>query len=100
MYTETDDVIGTVTLYIYISSSFRVSLFRPFVFLPVVISLLFRYIIYIPMNFIAFWPGVFFLFFCIFLLLIFFLLQEVFHVYLNKFENAVTHLFLVILGNN
>ena len=23
-------------------------------------------------------------------------LQEVFHVYLNKFENAVTHLFLVI----
>ena len=26
--------------------------------------------------------------------------QEVFHVYLNKFENAVTHLFLVILGNN
>ena len=26
-------------------------------------------------------------------------LQEVFHVYLNKFENAVTHLFLVILGN-
>ena len=28
------------------------------------------------------------------------LIQEVFHVYLNKFENAVTHLFLVILGNN
>ena len=27
-------------------------------------------------------------------------LQEVFHVYLNKFENAVTHLFLVILGNS
>ena len=27
-------------------------------------------------------------------------LQEVFHVYLNKFENAVTHLFLVILSNN
>ena len=27
-------------------------------------------------------------------------LQEMFHVYLNKFENAVTHLFLVILGNN
>ena len=27
-------------------------------------------------------------------------LQEVFHVYLNKFENAVTHLFLVIFGNN
>ena len=26
--------------------------------------------------------------------------QEVFHVYLNKFENAVTHLFLVILVNN
>ena len=26
--------------------------------------------------------------------------QEVFHVYLNTFENAVTHLFLVILGNN
>ena len=28
------------------------------------------------------------------------LLQEVFHVYLNKFENSVTHLFLVIFGNN
>ena len=28
------------------------------------------------------------------------LVQEVFHVYLNKFENAATHLFLVILGNN
>ena len=28
------------------------------------------------------------------------LIQEVFHVYLNKFENAVTHLFLVIFGNN
>ena len=27
-------------------------------------------------------------------------LQEVFHVYLNKFENAVTRLILVILGNN
>ena len=27
-------------------------------------------------------------------------LQEVFHVYLNKFENVVAHLFLVILGNN
>ena len=27
-------------------------------------------------------------------------MQEVFHVYLNKFENAVTHLFLVIFGNN
>ena len=27
-------------------------------------------------------------------------IQEVFHVYLNKFENTVTHLFLVILGNN
>ena len=26
-------------------------------------------------------------------------IQEVFHVYLNKFENAVTHLFLFILGN-
>ena len=25
---------------------------------------------------------------------------EVLHVYLNKFENAVAHLFLVILGNN
>ena len=25
--------------------------------------------------------------------------QEVFHVYLNKFENAFTHLFLVLLGN-
>ena len=28
------------------------------------------------------------------------LIQEVFHIYLNKFKNAVTHLFLVILGNN
>ena len=28
------------------------------------------------------------------------IIQEVFHVYLNKFENAVTHLFLVIFGNN
>ena len=28
------------------------------------------------------------------------LLQEVFHVYLNKFENAFIHLFLVIFGNN
>ena len=28
------------------------------------------------------------------------LVQEVFHVYLNKFENAITHLFLVVLGNN
>ena len=27
-------------------------------------------------------------------------LQEVFHVYLNKFENAVTHLFLAIFYNN
>ena len=27
-------------------------------------------------------------------------IQEVFHVYFNKFENFVTHLFLVILGNN
>ena len=26
-------------------------------------------------------------------------IQEVFHVYLNKFENAVTNLFLVIFGN-
>ena len=26
-------------------------------------------------------------------------LQEVVHIYLNKFENAVTHLFLVILDN-
>ena len=26
--------------------------------------------------------------------------QEVFHVYLNKFENAVTNLFLIIFGNN
>ena len=25
--------------------------------------------------------------------------HEVFHVYLNKFENAVTHLFLVTFGN-
>ena len=29
-----------------------------------------------------------------------FIIQEVFHVYLNKFENAVSHLFLFILGNN
>ena len=28
------------------------------------------------------------------------ILQEVFHVYLNKFENAITHLFLVTFGNN
>ena len=27
-------------------------------------------------------------------------IQEVFHVYLNKFENAITHSFLVIFGNN
>ena len=27
-------------------------------------------------------------------------IQEVFHVYLNKFENVVTHLFLVILDCN
>ena len=27
-------------------------------------------------------------------------IHEVFHVCLNKFENAVTHLFLVIFGNN
>ena len=27
-------------------------------------------------------------------------LQEVFHVYLTTFENVITHLFLVILGNN
>ena len=27
-------------------------------------------------------------------------IHEVFHVYLNKFENAVTHLIFVILGNN
>ena len=27
-------------------------------------------------------------------------LQEVSRVYLNKFENDITHLFLVILGNN
>ena len=26
-------------------------------------------------------------------------LQEVFYVYLNKFENAVSHLFLIIFGN-
>ena len=26
-------------------------------------------------------------------------IQEVFHAYLNKIENAITHLFLVILGN-
>ena len=29
-----------------------------------------------------------------------FYLQEVFHVYLNKFENAFTHLFFVLLGGN
>ena len=28
------------------------------------------------------------------------IIQEVFHVYLNKFKNDVTHLFLVILGIN
>ena len=28
------------------------------------------------------------------------MIQEVFHVNLNKFENAVSHLFLVISGNN
>ena len=27
-------------------------------------------------------------------------IKEVFHIYLNNFENVVTHLFLVILGNN
>ena len=27
-------------------------------------------------------------------------IQEVFHVYLNTFENALTNLFLVILANN
>ena len=27
-------------------------------------------------------------------------IQEVFHDYLNRFENAVTHLILVIFGNN
>ena len=27
-------------------------------------------------------------------------IQDVFHVYLNKLKNAVTHLFLVIFGNN
>ena len=27
-------------------------------------------------------------------------IQEVFHVYLNKFEIAISHLFLIILGNN
>ena len=27
-------------------------------------------------------------------------IQEVFHVYLNKFENFITHLFLVIFSNN
>ena len=26
--------------------------------------------------------------------------QEVFHVYLNKFENAISHLFFAVLGNN
>ena len=29
-----------------------------------------------------------------------YVVPEVFHAYLNKFENVVTHLFLVILGNN
>ena len=28
----------------------------------------------------------------------FFVIQEVFHVYLNTFKNAATHLFLVIFG--
>ena len=28
------------------------------------------------------------------------LIQEVFHVYLNKFENVVSHLFLIIFSNN
>ena len=28
------------------------------------------------------------------------IIQEVFRVYLNKFENAVTHLYLIIFGNN
>ena len=27
-------------------------------------------------------------------------IKEVFHVYLNKFEIAVSHLFLIIFGNN
>ena len=27
-------------------------------------------------------------------------IQEVFHVYLNKFEIAVSHLFLIIFSNN
>ena len=27
-------------------------------------------------------------------------IQEVFHVYLNKFENVVSHLFLIMFGNN
>ena len=27
-------------------------------------------------------------------------LQEMYHVYLNKFENAVTHLFFVTFGDN
>ena len=27
-------------------------------------------------------------------------IQKVFYVYLNRFENAITHLFLVILDNN
>ena len=27
-------------------------------------------------------------------------IQEVFYVYLNRFENAFTHLFLVIYNNN
>ena len=26
-------------------------------------------------------------------------IQEVFHVYLNKFKNAVTHLFLLLIDN-
>ena len=28
------------------------------------------------------------------------LIQEVFHVYLNTFEIAISHLFLIIFGNN
>ena len=27
-------------------------------------------------------------------------IQEVFHVFLNKFEIAISHLFLIIFGNN
>ena len=33
-----------------------------------------------------------------FVIVVFLIIQEVFHVYLNKLENAGTHLFLIIVG--